>query len=345
MSETQPSGMIEMPPHIRAGIEAGKSRPPEKSGPDYTLGESTYSESDWDGVDVEPEEERTIVAEPKPAAPEQLEQPPKHFQHEASVLIRDGASGDYTPQGLAAKVDGLLGDILGKVDAGQIAGSRGVYSRQMIMTQLKDFVADVNKGKGLDAITAIPNAEGMRRAFAELLQDPTMGAVLVDRVQAMTRSKELAGTLEKRAEALKTEVEARELGDTAFDGNGGPLNPGSDFNSQASRSVRAVVSGKRPPLNPQPIPAPVAPRPTIPNLHEQMSGTPTPQTAGYEHLFADDYQEGSVESAAVRPDEDSEKESAARRAADEKYNRVVQAGGTAEEAQAAADRVWQGLRR
>lgn len=267
---TSPNAPIEIPAHILKSMEDGKGQAPVKSGPNYSLGESTYTEADWEGVDVEPEEERTIM-------PHRMTERPRLKKGDTAFARMD------------------LGDGKGY---------------QVVEAELAGF--DTQTGQAI-----------LRYGDFEVRADQ---AALTPEIQDLMRN-DYAERKDNR-EAI-SEERAEEVGGEALEASGVQEPDGADTVDENAgfiniAQLRAQIAASKSPDSPAP------------------SAVQSAQPGSFDHLFADDYQPGNVENAAVRPSDASDgKLEQVRTAADNKYQQVRANGGSHEEAEAAADRVWQ----
>lgn len=177
---------------------------------------------------------------------EEREDIPDYASEAADLIARapELAKDDLTP--LLNESQKLIDTILDRADKGDITGSVGLYSRELLVRQFKLLNEDIlHPDNGQNPFMKIPSWGKMRQGFASLLTSEQTGRVFMDALTATIQEHD------KSRELLVQEV-SDEVGDIGIEATGLHDDLGGALKPSVNAAMRVVegvdyddlVSGK-----------------------------------------------------------------------------------------------------
>lgn len=187
---------------------------------------------------------------PEANTPTPEQQNEKPYIRKAEEVIAEAAANAPQTEARFQAVDSYIADVLEAADAGEVTGSKGVYSKEDMLLQFSDFLNLAGKTeeerKGVDPFAYIPSANGLRSAFRLLMDnDATYRDMEVSlKMHLPDDESETSVEVESRPELITSDVVRREMGETSLKAVGieqpQPLNEQSSLESSAEKTETEV---------------------------------------------------------------------------------------------------------
>lgn len=166
----------------------------------------------------------------------------KHLREKIVAFEHDGTEAQRT----LATIDDYVQDILDAADRGEIVSSSNdamTYSRSDLVTQIDEFVKELNSKGEMKSLNLIPRSKGVRNGFAEFLTHEATAQATIDVLQEVVR--QFKEQERAKHEALRSEAEIDKIGDEALEAAGvvEPIDPMQEARQRA-QDIVGVMSGK-----------------------------------------------------------------------------------------------------
>lgn len=148
--------------------------------------------------------------------PEQQNEKP--YVLKAQEVIVEASSNAPQTEARFQAVDTYIAEVLEAADAGEITGSKGVYTKEDMLLQFGDFLNLAGKSeeerKGVDPFAYIPSANGLRSAFRLLMDNDATYRDMQTSLKMHLPEERIEADVEgiSRPELITSKVVMREMG-------------------------------------------------------------------------------------------------------------------------------------
>jgi len=181
-----------------------------------------------------------MTQELHPATPEQQADKPQVAAAKKVILEAEKSAQGTTERFLG--IDAYVDKVLQAADDGEITGSAGTYTREQMVRQIQDFLAELNKTveqrEGVDPYTRIPGKDGLRAAFRQMMNSEATYRDFEESLKI-----HVAAEKERRAELLSAD-NIQDMGEVEVDSAGvvEPMPPVAPL-AEARRAATGLIEG------------------------------------------------------------------------------------------------------